>query len=64
MAGNSESYTKRLEDMRANLAVDRRQLEEMNKDPWRKLDLFRRDRPTLERQIASQERRIRIAESY
>lgn len=64
MAGNSESYTKRLEDMRANLAVDRRQLEEMNKDPWRKLDLFRRDRATLERQIASQERRIRIAESY
>jgi len=63
MAGNSESYTQRLEAMRANLAVDERQLSEMIRTGSAR-DLFRRDRATLEREMTQQRRRIAIAGSY
>jgi hypothetical protein len=63
MAGNSESYTKRLESMRANLEVDERQLGEMIRAGAR-VDLFGRDRETLEREIAEQVKRIKVAATY
>jgi hypothetical protein len=63
VAGNSESYTQRLEAMRANLAVDERQLAEMIR-LGRKRDLFRRDRATIEKEIDRQKRRIAIAATY
>jgi hypothetical protein len=63
VAGNSESYTKRIESMRANLAVDQRSLEEMQRT-GAKRDLFGRDRATLLLEITQQKQRIRIAQSY
>jgi hypothetical protein len=63
MAGNSESYTKRLESMRANLAVDERRLGEMIRT-GAKADVFGRDRETLEREIETQVRRIKVAATY
>ena len=63
MAGNSESYTQRIEAMRANLAVDERQLGLAIRNGGRR-DLFGRDRETLEREIERQVKRIKIATSY
>jgi hypothetical protein len=63
MAGNSESYTQRIEAMRANLAVDEYELQEMIRT-GATVDLFRRDRERLEREIARQKQRIEIASSY
>jgi hypothetical protein len=63
MPGNSETYTQRIEAMRANLEVDERLLGEMIRSGAPR-DHFGRDRTTLEAEIARQNRRITIAASY
>jgi hypothetical protein len=61
--GNSETYSQRVEAMRSKLEVDERQLAQMIRSGSR-LDLFHRDRETLEREISRQVRVIKIAASY
>jgi hypothetical protein len=63
MAGNSESYTQRLEAMRSNLLVDERLLAEMTRSGGQR-DMLGRDRETIEREIERQVRVIKIAASY
>jgi hypothetical protein len=63
MPGNSETYTQRIEAMRANLEVDKRHLDEMIRSGARR-DLFGRDRAALEAEIERQAGRIKIASSY